>query len=169
MARTKVKPNIDPNKLTTNPFSLNPHFIVKARGVEITHEVISKDDLLSGVTLKEPSKIRSAYLTEREQFSKVYTTACHRKRVLALPPKALSLFLFITYELEIGVDWLWINRDRYMKESNTSLNTYKSALESLLRYGIITPTMYKDTYWINPMLIYAGNRLKKYPNTVIEE
>ena len=168
MARPKIKPNIDPKKLTTNPFSLNPDFIIKAHDVETSQEVIATKDLSDGIITKSPSLLKSTYLAEREQFTKVYSTACHRKRILAIPPRALSLFLFITYELENGIDWIWINKERYLAESNTSINTYKSAIEDLLRYGIVTPTMYVDTYWINPMLIFAGNRLKKYPDNIQE-
>jgi hypothetical protein len=168
MARTAIKPNINPKLLTTNPFSLNSDFIIKTRGVETSQEIISKKDLTDGIILKKPSVVFSAFFAERETHSKLYTTSCHRKRIMALPPRAMSLFLFITYELETGVDWLWINKDRYLDESMTNIVTYKSAIEDLTRYGVITPTIYQDTYWINPMLIFAGNRMKKYPNRVIE-
>jgi len=168
MARPKKKPNIDASKLTTNPFALNPDFIIKAHDVETSTAIIATKDLSDGVITKSPSFLKSTFLAERDTFTKVYSASSHRKRIMSLTPRALSLFMFITYELDAGIDWIWINKERYLVESNTSLNTYKSAIEDLLRYGVITPTMYFDTYWINPMLIFAGNRLKKYPDNIQE-
>lgn len=83
-------------------------------------------------------------------------------------PKAKDLCWFIIYELNSQQDWLWINKERYMKESHVSLNTYKAAVLELDRYGILQPTVYKDTYWVNPMFFFHGDRIKKYPSKIKE-
>lgn len=168
MARPKIKPNIDPTQLVTNPFSLQDDFIIRARGVKTSYETISKQEL-DNATFTQKAKVQASYLAEREEYSKVYTHCKKREYVMSMPPRAHSLFLFIMYELVVGQDWLWLNKDRYMGESEISLNTYKAALLDLVKYNVITPTIYVDTYWINPKFFFSGNRLKKYPDAVIEE
>ena len=110
MARPKIKPNIDPKKLTTNPFSLNPDFFIKAHDVETSTSVIATKDISDSVITKSPSFLKSTYLAEKESFTKVYSAACHRKRIMALPPRALSLYLFITL---INITLINIDVDLY--------------------------------------------------------
>ena len=81
---------------------------------------------------------------------------------MALSSRARDLFLWITYELDSGKDFLWINKVRYMKECTVSLNTYKESILDLTTAGVITPTVYHDTYWINPLFFFNGDRIKKY-------
>lgn len=169
MARPKLKPNIDPTQLVTNPFSLSDNFTIKARAIDTSNEIISKQDLESGVSITQKARVTSSFVAERESFTKLFINSSRRIHMMQLPPRALSLFLFIAYELTTGVDWLWINKGRYMDESEMSLNTYKEAIKDLVRENVITPTVFLDTYWINPLLFFAGNRLKKYPDAVVEE
>jgi len=56
----------------------------------------------------------------------------------------------------------------YEKEVKAgSINTYKRGVEELVRYGFLTPTVYKYTYWVNPSQLFNGNRINKYPEKVI--
>ena len=95
MARPKIKPNIDARKLTINPFSLNPDFIIKAHDVEMSTEVVATKDLSEGIITKAPSLIKSSYVAEREPFTKVYSTACHRKRILLCHQELCPCFFLL--------------------------------------------------------------------------
>lgn len=99
-------------------------------------------------------------------YVKVYTTPDIRKRISKLSVKSRSLFLWLMYEILPGEDSLWLNRDRYMEETDTSLNTYKAASKELIQEDIIKETSTTGIYWINPVFFFNGNRIKKYPFNV---
>jgi hypothetical protein len=106
---------------------------------------------------------------EQCDFVKVYTNPEHRKIVCGLSDSAKRLFLWIVYEVEAGKDWVWINKKEFMKEVGiTSINTYKKAMSELVRYGFIQLSLVGDVFWINPRLFFAGSRVNKYPNNVVE-
>ena len=95
---------------------------------------------------------------------KLYTSSLNRKLVSKLSPCGKELYLWIMYEIEVGKEALWINRDRYLEENETSINTYKKAIEELIKNAIIAYTVVKDVYWINPSYFFSGDRLKMYPD-----
>lgn len=104
---------------------------------------------------------------EATPITKVFVTPERRKIVNFLSPKAKSFFLWLMYELDAGKDYTWINKDRYMKELEiTSVNTIKDAIKELHRYALISPTVIKDVYWINPDFFFRGDRIRKYPKNV---
>lgn len=100
-------------------------------------------------------------------FVRVYATAEHRKIVCALSPAASKLLLWVMYDIKHGKDAIWINKDRLMHECSISLNTYKKALEELIRYALFAYTIKRDVYWINPEFFFKGDRVKKYPKCVL--
>ena len=104
---------------------------------------------------------------EALHFSRIYVTSERRKLVSALSMSAKELYLWIMYEIETGEDALWINKDRFMEENNTSLNTFKKAVEELVRYAFIAYTIVKEVYWINPDFFFKGDRMKKYPKNIV--
>ncbi len=56
-----------------------------------------------------------------------------------------------------------------MKEANiTSINTYKKGLNDLIRYGVVSQTTIKDTFWINPEFFFKGSRTGKYPDKILK-
>lgn len=105
---------------------------------------------------------------ESDKSCKLYVTAEHRKKVLELSNRAKSLFLFISYELESGKDYIWIPRKRCMRECNmTSVNTFKDALVDLIDGNFIIASSVRDVYWINPRLLFNGSRINKYSDNVL--
>lgn len=100
---------------------------------------------------------------EAISYTKLYITSDRRKIIAALSPAAKELYLWIMFEVESGEDALWINRERFMVENSTSLNTYKKAIEELIRCILLAYTVIKDVYWINPDFFFKGDRIKKYP------
>jgi hypothetical protein len=70
------------------------------------------------------------------------------------------------FEIDAGEDYLWINRERCLTENDISLNTYKKAIDELIKNGLITYTTVKDIYWINPNFFFHGDRVRKYKDNV---
>jgi hypothetical protein len=151
------RPILDKNLFLTNPLT-NMNFQVLVRKRTDTKVFKSEDDIL----------LPNEYELEVEPVVRVYKKSDYRVFVARLSPGAKSLFLHIIYETEYGLDYLWINRKRYMDENLVkSVNTYKAAIVELCRYNVICPTMVRDVYWINPRLFFCGSRVKKYPMHVV--
>lgn len=104
---------------------------------------------------------------EYTPFVRFYSTAERRTLRNACSLRGKELLLWIMDELEYGKDYLWINKGRYMEEMNIkSVNTYKEALNELIRYCFLATTVIKDVYWINPDFFFKGDRVKMYPNNL---
>ena len=166
MAAKKLKPNIDERDLVSNPLTFSSDFIVRVRDMDKSIDMVDVNSIQDGIVVVPPSKITQRFVVEDEPFTKIYSSSALRKNLMGCTPKSKDLLWFIVYELESGKDWLWINRQRYMEESNVSLNTYKAAIQELVRYNFIQVTLYTDVYWINPMYFFKGDRIKKYPKHV---
>ena len=90
-------------------------------------------------------------------YVKVYTTPDIRKRISKLSVKSRSLFLWLMYEILPGEDSLWLNRDRYMEETDTSLNTYKAASKELIQEDIIKDYNKVISFYLqNPKLSFRS-------------
>lgn len=111
----------------------------------------------------------TGYNVEQAVVTKFYHSTDNRLVVSALSGGAKSLLLWLMYEIASGKDYVWVNKQRYMKENGiSSLNTYKDAIKQLAASLIITPTVYADVYWINPRVFFSGSRIAKYPQYVQE-
>ena len=145
-----VKPKFEENTLGINPFIYTLE--IPVRTVET-----NSYELDEGVLLPKQVQL------EKTDYTKVFISSERRQIISNLSDKALRLYLWIIYELEPGKDYLWINHNRYMAEQNIkSINTYKSSVEELMRYGMLAMTVKKNVYWINPDFMFNGNRLTKY-------
>ncbi len=156
------KPCIDESKLISNPFVNSPEFTIRIREFREETDVVNLNKISNGVILQAAFKIPTSRVVEQENYTKLFTRQAFRLHIMALPSRARDLFLWITYELDSGKDYLWINKVRYLAECTVSLNTYKESILDLTTGGVITPTVYNDTYWINPLFFFNGDRIKKY-------
>lgn len=150
------KPKFEYKKLGVNPCTITLEVPIRNLIKKHQFEKDEEDDMLVNVEV----------IVEATAYTKLYITSELRKLVCNLSPSAKELYLWIMYEVEVGEDALWINKVRFMEENSTSLNTYKKAVEELIRYAFIAYTIVKDVYWINPNFFFKGDRVKKYPKQV---
>lgn len=148
------KPKYDYKTLGINPFSLSLE--IKVKELELLNAYKKEGDDWMPVTNE----------IEDTPFTKMFITAERRIIVSNLSPAAKELYLWIMFEIDAGKDALWINKERYMLENHTSINTYKKALEDLIRYAIISQTVVQGVYWFNPDFFFRGDRIKKYPKNL---
>ena len=148
------KPKYDYKTLGINPFSISLE--VKVKELELLNAYKKDGDEWLPVTNE----------VEDTPFTKMFITAERRIIVSNLSPAAKELYLWIMFEIDAGKDALWINKERYMLENHTSINTYKKALEDLIRYAIISQTVVQGVYWFNPDFFFRGDRIKKYPKNL---
>lgn len=150
-------------KLSTwaNPFLVSDH--IKMESKEVTSS--STVGLTNLDTNKPMGKysLEATHKLDKADVVKMYKTKKNRKKLVGLPPRAATLMLFIIMQLKPSQDFLYINRKRYMKEANVSLNTFKTAIDDLMARDVIAKIEgCPDFYWINPTVLFCGNRLKKY-------
>jgi len=158
----KKRPEIDTENMGKNPFMANA--VIKARAWDKETFILIKTE--EGINIPT-GKVNNSLLVEEQTFTKVYHDVDFRDRLLLLDEYSLKLATFIIYQLNPNEDFIWINSSLFMSKTKLrDSRIYELAVQSLIRYDIITPTMYKDTYWINPLIFFSGNRLKKYTNNV---
>lgn len=148
------RPTFNIKELGINPCTLS--LVIPVNELIYNDRYKREDDMLLPATQE----------VEATPFAKLYVTAERRKLVASLSASAKELYLWIMYEVDASEDALWINKTRFMEENSTSLNTYKKAVEELIRYAFIAYTVVKDVYWINPDFFFRGDRIKKYPKCV---
>jgi len=124
---------------------------------------INKDELNSNLFILEDNRISNVDLPD-DVYSKIYQTPSNRKLIVSLSDVAIRLFVWLSFEIDEGKDWLWINHKRYMDETGVkSLNTYKKACRELLDKQVLILTSHsnKQVYYINPQILYKGKRVLK--------
>lgn len=152
----KKKPEIIESQLGVNPFTNTLQILVDEVHFKGQYKQLESGEYES--TIAD---------VEKTEMCKLYCSPDRRKIYSKLSPRCCQMMLWIMNEVDYGKDYLWINVDRYMKEHDvTSMNTYRAAIDELIRYGQVTPTRIKDVYWINPDFIFKGDRIKKYPKNV---
>lgn len=151
-----IRPILDPDRLANNPLA-SSDFTIPVMSVTIPGRYRREGDVI----------LPAEATLESDQKSQVYVSASMRKSTMNLSPSATKLFLWVLYELEPGVDYLWINRKRYMEEAGVSMETtYESAAEELCRYCYLHAVPWEgmtDVFWINPSVMFCGSRTKRYP------
>jgi hypothetical protein len=157
------KPEINPNLLKTNPFVVN---------YAIPYRVISKEKLLSenvGVHNEHTGTIKERFKIDQTPFTKVFQDVGYRDVIMRYSENALRLFVWITFNLNSGEDYIWINHTLFLKKTDIiKKKDYEEALQELIRYGLLAYSPIADVYWVNPFIIFCGNRVIKYPNNLKE-
>jgi len=168
MGRVKLKPDFTEEQLGINPLTQSMEIPIKSMStkasmVDLKDVTFDDDMLLIGKT----SKVENTYFVEKELKGTYYCRAGYRLHVNSRTPKAKSLLMWVMWDIEYNKDYIWINVDRYMNETDTSLNTYKDAVTELCREAILAPIVgFQNMYWINPVIFFKGNRVTKYPKNL---
>jgi len=146
-------------KYTETDIGVNPHIdklIIPINRVTLTDRYKRDEDVL----------INDEMDLEDTPFSKLYASVVCKDKLYSMSSRAKELYLWFVYEIASGEDNMWLNRNRFMKENNVSLNTLKGAVMDLISMGIISYTIVKDVYFINPQYFFRGSRVAKYPDNL---
>ena len=153
MGRKRVNPtHKDLATLKHNPF-VNDDFIIRVRKREDPRKFVKDGE----------EWIKAEFNQEVETSTRVYNNSEIRQRVALLSHPAAAMLLWIQQELEPSKDYVVINRQRYVKEHQLQSETQIiQAMYDLTRYLFICPTLLADVYWVNPKIMFNGNRQLKY-------
>lgn len=149
---------IDESKLTNNPL---------AQGLKIPVTRIYDDKRLKPD--RDGIMLPIFHHLERQQCVKIYYTPKLKKALIKLSPGAKDLFTFILTSLESSIDYVILDKEKYMHTYKiSSVNTFKKAVSELCINAFIyrTEQYPKDVFWINPNFYFCGSRVNKYPNNL---
>lgn len=153
------KPVIDPLKLGNNVFLLNLKVPINKLVLPGQYKADGDGDML-------PVEVEY----ERDPLCKIFIDAPRRKMMVGLSPRAKELLMWLIYETEPGLDWIWINKRRYMEENGIrAYNTYKDAVRELHGGSFIQPTPIAGVYFINPHFFFNGSRVAAFPKNVVRK
>lgn len=136
---------------TNNGLGINPFTVPLV--IDVT-EVINKAE---------------SYQVEHDKAIKIYNSVRAREMVNSLSPMASKFMNFVLFRLESGRDHVKLLATDFMEYGGVkSAKTFYSAAAELSRAGIISQVAgRKSIYWINPTVIFFGDRKKTFPSKVV--
>lgn len=155
MNRGYKNPVEDEGLLGVNPFASSLVIPVNKKMKKVLNKFKQEDE--------------EEHILEATKFVKVFDVSMNRANVNCLPLRCKELWLYIIHSMESGKDWIWIDRHSYMENMGIrSVNTFKKAIAVLgVDNGYIQKHgKLKDVYWINPIYLFKGNRIQKFPKNI---
>jgi len=155
MARERKKPDFDKINVGINIFISGLSIAITKKRTEVINKYGDPDIIETDL--------------EATVYTKVFMVEAAKKQMASLPIRSKELYLFLIHALPSATDYIWIDRDIYMKDMNIkSLNTYKAAVDGLCGNLYIAPHhKLKDVYWINPHFFFKGSRIMKYKHNLL--
>jgi len=94
---------------------------------------------------------------EVDQYSKVYKAPRQIGVIASLADNACKMFLYVQQVLQVEQDFVVLKPDKVAKDLKISNSTVYLAIKNLMDQSILAK---KGTceYWINPKLLFNGNR-----------
>jgi hypothetical protein len=158
-------------KGTSNPFLYgNKLDLVKV----VENQYLGKSSSFDGDGhVTDHAKITTIVATrfiERDRKVALYKPENIKGLIGALSPIATKVYMYIALSLGEQMDYVKLTLTEVQKELNIgSKNTLYKAIEELETYSIIAKKR-NGEFWINPFLLFNGNRIdyfqKHYPDSV---
>jgi hypothetical protein len=159
--------------LATNPFTQGS-FRVRAIKLYSEKEFIDISDFESSDGVNMPKIVggvgshstKHSFNAEIETSTRLYRTEYAQSVILKLSERGCRMLTYVMQKLAKQSDTVEIKSEDFMGLfSVLSIQTFYNSLNDLMDAGVIA--RYKtNRYWINPSVIFNGNRITKYPDKV---
>ena len=93
---------------------------------------------------------------DKQRYVKLYITGIDK--IYAMPYMAVKVLMYMSTHLKKDAITVDFDRDDCKKVLKCSTNGLFDALAELMYHSIIHKTKWKFMYWINPMVIFNGDR-----------
>lgn len=100
--------------------------------------------------------IRGTRIADNERYIKVYSSFMEVLSKMSL--SGIRMFVYVMDIIEQDKDIIILDRDIYCRYSGNSSNIYYRGIRELVRLGIIMKRGSGGSYWINPHVLFNGNR-----------
>lgn len=146
-----------------NPFLKTEFGKLNVIKVHSTTNVINVRDVPEdGIIVGKYRTEINSYIMEQQERTSVYRVPYIINVLFKhLSSAGRDLLLYIIYKLPKEQDWINLKYDKVLKEMDVSRSTLSRAIQNLVDNAYIIKKAQSD-YWINPTLLYKGNRLSYY-------
>ena len=152
-------------KKSKNPFLNKPIEVIK-----IVSETKSQTLTSSGFHYRNEQSIN---FVDSDKEGKLYRAKGFEKLIYSLDEKALKLLFYITLHIAQDSDQIQLYQKKVSELLGFEKSSFYSAIKTLKKIKIIDSKAKCGMYWVNPHLIFQGNRYayftKKQENQVNEE
>lgn len=138
-----------------NPFLENKEFNLKVVTVFSSHT-----DTKGAQVIRTTTEL----LIEEQKHVKVYKTGNNSQYtafLFSLNRHARDIYIFIQANLGENQDTIHLHQDKVCEYTGMGRNSYYEGMEDLKSNSIITPFK-RNEYWINPFILFRGDRLAYY-------
>lgn len=161
MGRPRLADDFDERQMGLNPYAVG--LKIKSRRYYVSDKTAVVNTTEGYVTdFRKTVGVTQAVDAERDESTKVYRNAANRANLGRLPARASHLFVWLVQTIKAGKDYVIVNIDLYLRETETSKSTFQRAVRDLVDAGILYYTRWGAVFWINPTYFYNGNRLSRY-------
>jgi len=141
-----------------NEYGVNP-FVAS-----LTINVVKRSSTKSYIN-KQGIMLPDTYLSELITSTKLFHTPGVKTVTDNLSNTGLRMFIYLAERLEVGKDVVKLSLSNYKAKTGVkSANTFKAAIRELMKVGVISPTVEKGFYFINPAILFCGSRITAYPD-----
>lgn len=152
----------------TNPFLSSlviPAVVSSRRESFIRRDGISSDDGYLSVGAGSSGVIDSQYLMDSGESCKVYRGDLARACIDGLSCSGMVLFGYVVMHLGRNRDRIRLSPSVCCKAMGISRKTFYRGIGDLIRYNVIARRS-SAIYWVNPAIVYNGNRVRSFPGCV---
>lgn len=144
--------------------SINP--LIKELIVDIYGECLDTHEYIKNKNKYKKGEFPITYLERSEKIS-IYTKPVIRKILAQLSGVAAIMYVWIQQIPKYGEDQIRFNSKQFSEETKMSSTSLVKARNELITLRIIAKVIKNPGYyWINPIFMFKGSRVKKYPNNV---
>lgn len=132
-----------------------------------TSKMVNTNDISEGIILNY-QQVTSSYCAEQQSKTSVYNIP-YIENVLfkELSSKGRDLLLYVIYNIPENTDYINLKIDKVCNKINMSKPTCLKAIQELLDVALLSKKSQSE-YWINPLYLFKGNRIKYYQETCPE-
>lgn len=139
---------------------INPFLSEKEFNLKVVTVFTSNTDTKGASIVRTTTEI----LVEEQKHIKVYKTGTNSQYtsfLFSLNRFARDIYIFMQANLGEDQDTIFLHQDKVCELTHMGRNSYYEGIEDLKTYSIITPFR-RNEYWINPFILFRGDRLAYY-------
>src|ERR1035437_9530133 len=142
--------------MALNPFLVNSEF-----GLKVINVATSTTTSTGEYSSETVTKTRFVEVQKKISVYKSGNNQQYTRFIFDLNKCARDIYLYIQCNIGENQDTITLEQETVSKIIGISKNTFYSGIESLRDHSVITPEQ-RSKYWINPFVLFRGDRIAYY-------
>lgn len=123
---------------------------------------VTEDDIKEAKGAAPSShRMGTTFYIEKNMPCSVYGRKWIKDEIFKLDNNSIRLFLYIVGSIGKESQRVRINKHAYMAEAGIGLRTFYKTINDLIKHNIINRWK-PNIFWVNPAILYRGNRPKNF-------